>query len=99
MFLLPNLCSACLWYKHDESGFNTGVRRCDAFPEGIPFDILQGASHWQPFSDGSDNGISFEPAAETEGLIATYLAFWFDFDDDLTDTPAVDEVDSRPSRG
>jgi hypothetical protein len=48
--------SACMYCKHKHEGAAT----CDAFPDGIPADILTMKSdHTEPFP--GDNGIIFEP--------------------------------------
>jgi len=42
-----------------------GVGQCDAFPEGIPAEILAGDyDHQEPYE--GDNGIQFESIAEQE---------------------------------
>lgn len=49
----------CLKCKHfHKPGPQYGLT-CDAFPGGIPEEILMGVKHTEPYSD--DNGIRFEP--------------------------------------
>lgn len=49
----------CLWCKHKWDG----VLRCDAFPDGIPDEIVTGLhDHRKPF--GGDGGIRYEPAED-----------------------------------
>ena len=51
--LLP--CILCKhWHSENQSGFT-----CDAFAAGIPFDIVTGVGHDEPYE--GDNGIQFEP--------------------------------------
>jgi hypothetical protein len=48
----------CFLCKHHDSA-NCSKRRCAAFPDGIPTDILTGkVSHKKPYA--GDNGIVFE---------------------------------------
>lgn len=49
-------CRECRHIRQDYS--------CDAFPDGMPWDIVMGFDHSQPL-DG-DNGIRFEPRPEGE---------------------------------
>lgn len=47
----------CLWCKHKWSG----VLQCDAFPDGIPPEIVTGLHDHRQAFDG-DGGIRYEPA-------------------------------------
>lgn len=49
------LCIYCVNFKDS----NTGIVRCEAFPNGIPKDIILGFDHHKPYP--GDNGIQFEP--------------------------------------
>lgn len=53
-------CILCVICKH-----YFGENKCEAFPEAIPDDILDGEiDHRQPYS--GDNGIQFEPIEKAE---------------------------------
>lgn len=56
-------CCGCKhWYGHDKDGGEPdfGADECDAFPDGIPMDILTGEFiHTKPYPTG-DKGIQFE---------------------------------------
>ena len=52
------LCNTCVHYRRKEKGI-----KCDAFPEGIPYDILFNKhDHHTPYP--GDNGILYEPDPE-----------------------------------
>jgi hypothetical protein len=54
-------CIGCLRYRKDGG--------CDAFPKGIPYEILFGShDHREPFR--GDGGIQFEPLADDDGRTA-----------------------------
>jgi hypothetical protein len=58
----PNLCRAC-------ERFNVLHGACEAFPEGIPDDILIfGEDHSKPFA--GDHGIRFQPGKSLEQVEA-----------------------------
>ena len=55
MVVIIGSCDACAHYI----GVLNGKLVCEAFPDGIPDDILEGFDHTQPH-DG-DHGIRYEP--------------------------------------
>ena len=58
-------CSLCRHYR--ESVVGTGS--CDAFPDGIPFDVWSGAVlHNEPLE--GDNGVQFELTSDAQVLAA-----------------------------
>jgi hypothetical protein len=60
---LPSLCRACT--RLDQGG---DTARCEAFPDGIPFDIIGlGGDHRTPVE--GDHGLQFSPA-DTEAARA-----------------------------
>ncbi len=62
--VIPPLCSVCTHLRH-----GTGSHTCDAFPEGIPGEILAGEPHVNPFP--GDNGRGFlKRSAEPSFFIA-----------------------------
>ena len=57
---IPALSPICTYCRH-----LLGIRRCDAFPEEIPFAIWVGENdHRQPVE--GDHGIRFEPQTDEE---------------------------------
>lgn len=66
--ILPILCRACVHY-------HLGTSSCDAFPSGIPSDILTGADHHQ--ARHGDHGIRFEraPGATAEQALSEWRQF------------------------
>jgi hypothetical protein len=51
---------SCMTCKHKRFGWH-----CDAFPEGIPGEIIDGQhDHKEPYK--GDGGIQYEPGEETE---------------------------------
>jgi hypothetical protein len=57
----PIQCLACVRLRHDTAE----VESCDAYPAGIPRDILEGAAHNEPRGD-EVKGRVFRPA-DTQG--------------------------------
>jgi len=49
--MMPVQCASCIFYS--------GGRKCEAYPEGIPEEILTGEVDHTTAYDG-DNGIQFE---------------------------------------
>lgn len=98
--LMPNLCSACANLMR-ETPADEDLKRCRAFPEGIPPDIWDGVtSHWDPFEDGSDSDISFEPSEECEDALLTFITFHYEFEgDEVHDTPFIEPDEPRPVGG
>jgi hypothetical protein len=69
--IAPPICSGCTHLRGDLRD-----PRCDAFPGGIPNEILLSkADHRKPFP--GDNGIQFEPKSAKD---AEYASFMFDED-------------------
>jgi len=66
MIRSPYLCPGC-------SRFD-GKDTCDAFPDGIPVRILQGASHFDPVEG---EGLVFDPQEGSGEMLVTYLSFWY----------------------
>jgi len=51
---------SCLHCRHFYRRIESGIMSCEAFPHGIPDEILFGITiHTRPYAD--DNGILFEP--------------------------------------
>lgn len=74
--ILENASIQCTKCKH----FKSGTLTCDAFPKGIPKDILTGNfDHTKPHN--GDNGIQFEPRKNNEKEISKNNDNWkLDFD-------------------
>jgi hypothetical protein len=53
------ICFKCKHFREIEGG-------CDAFPEGIPPEIIEANEHDKPIKD-QDNNIVFEPVEKGEG--------------------------------
>ena len=67
----PPICQGC---KHLRRTNDAPLLdpMCDAFPQGIPADILLSrADHRQPFS--GDNGIRFDPVSEKDAQYADFI--------------------------
>jgi hypothetical protein len=88
MFVSPNLCLSCEHFSVIESSLM--VKRCAAFRQGIPPHVWEGASHLEPFQDGSDGGLSYEPAENQEEGMAAYFTFWYGFEEEMSDTGPVE---------
>lgn len=55
----PPICMACIHLNPKDRLRNDTVKKCDAFPKGIPAEILmRGGDHRRPFK--GDQGIQFE---------------------------------------
>lgn len=65
---MPFLCLACTRYDGERD-------TCDAFPQGIPTPILDGASHWEPMP--GDGGLHFDPDPEAGDALRGYIAYWY----------------------
>lgn len=58
----PEIAVLCLFCTHLREA-NDDMVTCDAFPDGIPMDILDGTtSHEEPYLD--DHGIQYEEKVE-----------------------------------
>jgi hypothetical protein len=58
------MCTLCS-HLHESEGHPDHIHTCDAFPEGVPGEILHsGFDHRQPFE--GDNGIRFSPDGPTD---------------------------------
>lgn len=57
-----NYCGFCKHFTSTILINDRYVDFCEAFPHGIPEEILNGFDHTKPFY--GDNGIRFEPTAE-----------------------------------
>lgn len=51
--MTSNQCPSCKHYR-------VGLLACDAFPDGIPYEVISGQhDHTKPYE--GDNGIRFDP--------------------------------------
>jgi hypothetical protein len=71
---MPILCLGCLRYNPD------GKETCDAYPNGIPEAILNGASHFDPDPETGDGGLAFDADPEAGEYIKQYIAFWYELE-------------------
>lgn len=64
-----NICSGC---RRLDRGDYEGQPRCEAFPQGIPWPILDGeADHRKPYEN--DNGFRFEPTSDEAAEFAAFV--------------------------
>ena len=69
----PPICGGCTHLVRTPEGRDLADPRCDAFPQGIPWEILLSrVDHREPYPN--DQGLRFE-ATTPEG--ASYAAFLF----------------------
>jgi hypothetical protein len=61
------LCSICRYKHQDTLNYRKSFPTCDAFPNGIPEAVRKNRIDHRRMISG-DNGIHFEPAADTEPL-------------------------------
>jgi hypothetical protein len=66
------MCGMCTHLHRDETGKGLIPWRCDAFPEGIPADILVSQFDHRVAHDG-DHGIRFEPRPEKGARALAYV--------------------------
>ena len=68
------LCSICRYKHKDSLTYRKSFPTCDAFPNGIPEAVRKNKMDHRRAIAG-DNGIRFEPAADTEPLKQLLGAF------------------------
>lgn len=66
------ICLGCTRYHftHDQESDT-----CDAFPNGIPQEIINGAPHIEPWP--GDGGLQFDAEPTAGDVISQYLAAWY----------------------
>ena len=75
-FRVPKICDSCVHYHGRTDAFDT-EERCDAFPSGIPEEIVwMGAAHL----DRTEITYTADLGAEDE--LAAWIDFWYTADDD-----------------
>lgn len=70
MTIRINLCQACLRRRQTVIDPLDPIWTCEAFPDGIPVEILAGADHRQPWP--GDGGLRFVPGADAEAHLRLY---------------------------
>lgn len=63
------ICDSCIFRRPQRSYME--ILSCDAFPEGVPSDILSGGDHRAPRDD--DRGVQYETRPGYENILDAWI--------------------------